>query len=368
MWSEFVRESFCFEPREKGSSVQKPSSLGSHTKMFFEASEAPKCVERQIAENLAISKDIGEVIASDRINSIMTCARGSSSHATVYGKYLLEALTGKPVGAFSPSVASVFGGGLDLQGTLFLSVSQSGRSEDLLRSVEMAKRGGAFTVSLTNAPNSPLAEISDVDIPLHAGPENSVAATKSFICSLSALASLAFEAGKDEIGARSLQGLPDELSDAWNGDWEFALPRLIKAKSLFVTSRGCGFGVAKEAALKLKETSGFHAEAISAAELRHGPMAVVSEGFPVLSFVPNDASGESVTELTSYCARNGAACIAVGDPVPGALNLSCPTSSDARLTPILQIQRFYRFANALAIARGKNPDEPPLLKKVTVTV
>lgn len=348
--------------------MQKTSSLGSHTKMFLEASEASKCVERQIAENLAVSQEIGEVIASDRIKSVITCARGSSSHATVYGKYLLETLTGKPVSAFSPSVASVFGGDLDLQGTLFLAVSQSGRSDDLLRSVEMAKRGGAFTVSLTNTPDSPLAQLSDIDVPLHAGPENSVAATKSFICSLTALASIAFAAGQDEIGARSLDALPEELFEAWKGDWEFALPRLAKTASMFVTSRGCGFGIAKEAALKLKETSGFHAEAISAAELRHGPMAVVTEGFPVLSFVPSDASRESVTELTSYCARNGAACIAVGEPVPGALNLSCPVSSDPRLTPILQVQRFYRFANALSIARGKDPDEPPFLKKVTVTV
>jgi glutamine---fructose-6-phosphate transaminase (isomerizing) len=353
---------------EKGNSVQKSFIEASHSKMFREAAEAPECVAQQLQSNISVVREIAQRIASDEVRQIITCARGSSSHATVYGKYLLETLIGKTVSAFSPSTASIFDAEMDLRGALFLSVSQSGRSDDLLRSVEMAKKGGALTVSITNTANSPLSEMSEINLPLLAGYESSVAATKSFVCSLTALANIAFTAAGDNAGRFALEKIPDQLRDAWASDWELGLPRLLKTKSLFVTSRGCGFGIAKEAALKLKETSGLHAEALSSAELRHGPMAVVYKGFPILAFVPNDASKESVTELISSCSHNGADCIAIGAPVPGALNLDCPDATDPRLTPILQVQRFYRFANALSIMRGKNPDDPPFLKKVTVTV
>lgn len=336
--------------------------------MFLEASEAPARVQDQLARNAECVREVAGLLASDRISSVITCARGSSSHATVYGKYLIEPLIGKPVSAFSPSMASVFGAKLNLKGHLFLAVSQSGQSEDLLRSTEMAKAGGAVTVALTNMEDSPLSALCDLTLPLYAGPELSVAATKSFICSLTGLASIAFAAGRDPAGSAALEALPQMLGEAWQQDWAFALPALDKAGSLFVASRGAGFGIAKEAALKLKETSGLHGEALSAAELRHGPMAVVGDGFPILAFVPGDKSRDSVVDLMTYCAERGAKCIAIGEAVPGALNLDCPSASDPRLTPIVQIQRFYRFANSLSLARGKNPDAPPFLKKVTVTV
>ncbi|WP_411816258.1 SIS domain-containing protein [Hyphococcus sp. DH-69] len=338
------------------------------TKMFHEAGEAPDRVAAQFQNNTSAINEIAKRLASDKINMVVTCARGSSSHATVYGKYLLERQTGKPVCAFSPSVASVYGAALNLRGAMFLAVSQSGRSEDLLQSAKAAKAGGAFTVALTNDSASPLADLCDVTLPLLAGDETSVAATKSFICSLTALAHIAFAAGGDDKGLSALEQLPTHLSQAWEGEWNAALPILQDARNLFVSGRGVGFGIAKEAALKLKETSGLHAEALSAAELRHGPMAVVSEGFPILAFVSADESKQSVRELVSFCASNGAKCLTVGEAVPDALNLDCPVGDDPRLTPILQIQRFYRFANALSLARGKNPDEPPFLKKVTVTV
>lgn len=348
--------------------MQNLPEKGLSTQMYKEASEAAVCVGRQSSNNASAIREVAQKLASTEIRAIITCARGSSSHATVYGKYLIEPLLGKPVSAFSPSVASIYGADLDLRGIAFLVVSQSGRSEDLIRSTQMAKNGGALTIGLINVEDSPLSQICDISVPLLAGEETSVAATKSFICSLSAFANIAFTAGNDQAGNQALLELPSLLDKAWSGRWDFALPRLTKAKNLYVTSRGAGFGVAKEAALKLKETSGLHAEALSAAELRHGPMAVVSEGFPILAFVPSDEAKDSVSGLISYCSKNGANCLAIGEPVPGALNLDCPVSADPRLTPIVQIQRFYRLANALSVARGKNPDDPPFLKKVTVTV
>lgn len=348
--------------------MPKGAAAPAPTHMFVEASEAPGLVGRQLRENEDVTFDVAARLSKDDIHTIVTCARGSSDHAARYGKYLFESLLGKPVSTFSHAIASIYGMRVDLKGTMFLAVSQSGKSDDLLRSVDLANAGGAFTVALTNATDSPLSELCDATIPILAGEERSVAATKSFICSMTALAALAFRAGGDGDGLAALERLPGLLEQAWEGEWDIALPTLSHAQNLFVTGRGFGFGVAKEAALKLKETSGLHAEALSAAELRHGPMAVVADGFPILAFVPSDAARQSVTDLVSYCASNGAQCLTVGDAIADALHLECPEADDARLTPLLQIQRFYRFANALSLARGKNPDEPPFLKKVTMTV
>lgn len=338
------------------------------TKMYAEASESAERVRAQLSDMDGAVRDVAKRLSSDHTRGVITCARGSSSHATVYAKYLLEPQLKKPVSSFSPSIASIYEANLDLSGYVFLAVSQSGGSEDLVRSAERARAGGAFTVALTNAPSSPLSNVSEITLPLLAGPELSVAATKSFICSLTLLAALSFAASDDEQGKRALHALPDVLDAAWASDWSAALANLRNAASLFVTARGSGFGIAKEAALKLKETSGLHAEALSAAELRHGPMAVVSEGFPILAFHSSDQTGASVDELVSYCASVGARCFSVGKAIPGAQHLDCPSAPDPRLTPIVQIQSFYRFANELSLARGMDPDEPPHLKKVTVTV
>ena len=336
--------------------------------MFHEAAEAPERVERQCQSNRDRVEEIAARLCSDKINMVLTCARGSSAHAAVYGKYLIEGLVGKPVAAFAPSMASIYGADLHLHRAMFLAVSQSGRSEDLLQSTQAAKAGGAFTVAMTNDTESPLAALCEATLPLLAGEEHSVAATKSFICSLTAFAALAFCAGGDHRGLDALGQLPAHLREAWAGDWGAALPVLKEAGNLFVSGRGPGLSIAGEAALKLKETSGLYAEALSAAELRHGPIAVLSRGFPILAFVSADEARQSVLELVSFCAAHGAQCLTVGGAVSGALALDCPGGDDPRLTPILQVQRFYRFANALSLTRGKNADEPPFLKKVTVTV
>ncbi|MBC6402396.1 MAG: SIS domain-containing protein [Hyphomonadaceae bacterium] len=349
--------------------MQDISTRNAETQMLREAGEAPDRVADQSRSSADVLEDVARHLSGDRVDMVITCARGSSSHATVYGKCLIERLVGKPVAAFSPSAASIYGARLNLGRAVFLAVSQSGRSEDLLQSAEAAKAGGALTVAMTNVAGNPLSALCDITIPLMAGEEQSVAATKSFICSLTAFAGLAFRAGKDFKGLDALDKLPEFMKQAWEGDdWSAAMPILTAARSLFVCGRGVGFGIAREAALKLKETSRLHAEAFSAAELRHGPMAVVSGGFPILAFVAADASRQSVHDLVSFCSSKGAKCLAVGGDIPDAVSLGCPRGDDTRLTPVLQIQRFYRFANGLSLARGGNPDRPPFLKKVTVTV
>lgn len=338
------------------------------SKMFHEAAEAAQCVANQLKLNAGAVADLANRIRIDNFHTILTCARGSSDHAALYGKYLFERQLGKPVSSFAPSIASLYNSELDLKGTLFIAISQSGGSPDLLASVEMAKQCGAYTVALTNKPSSPLGKAAHHVIALHAGDEMSVAATKSYICSLSVLADISFQASQDEIGGTNIQQLPALLESAWLKDWDHAIEALLPAQNLFVIGRGLGLSIAEEAALKFKETSGLHAEAYSAAEVKHGPMAIVSNKFPILAFAPMDESFEGFEQLIATFTDRGASCFVSGAKVSGSTTLDTVEKSDPRLLPIAQIQSFYRFANAYSLARGHNPDEPPFLKKVTETI
>src|SRR4029077_14707969 len=163
----------------------------------------------------------------------------------------------------------------DLSGTVMLAISQSGASPDLLAAVASARAAGARIVALVNAESSPLAQLADDLLPLHAGPERSVAATKSYIASLAALAQLVASWSEDHELTAALRETPALLARAWQLDWSAAVARLVTATNLYVIGRGIGLGVAQGAALKFKEACGLHAEALSAAELRHGPMALV---------------------------------------------------------------------------------------------
>jgi glucosamine--fructose-6-phosphate aminotransferase (isomerizing) len=222
-------------------------------------------------------------------------------------------------------------------------------------------------VALVNATDSPLARAAQHVVPLRAGVESSVAATKSYIASLAAIVHLIASWTQDNDLQAALEQAPDLLERAWHLDWSGAVEHLRHANSLYVIGRGLGLGIAQEAALKLKETSGLHAEAFSGAELRHGPMALVGEGFPVLSFAQHDETRESIEALASELNRMGADVMLAGSAVPGVLELATLRAHPA-IEPLLMIQSFYRLANALAVARGRDPDRPPHLRKVTETV
>jgi glucosamine--fructose-6-phosphate aminotransferase (isomerizing) len=253
-----------------------------------------------------------------------------------------------------------------VQGAACIAISQSGRSPDLLASVSNLKAGGAWVLALVNDEDSPLAEIADELFALGAGPERSVAATKSFIASLAAIARLVAAWSGDDVLHGDLSKLPSLLQRAWRLDWSPLVDELEGATNLYVLARGIGLGVAQEAALKLKETSQLHAEAFSTAELRHGPMALVHQEFPALMFNQSDATGSSVEETAAALVGRGARVFLAGGQAAGAISLPSLTCAPL-LEPIVQIQSFYRAANALALARGLNPDRPPHLAKVTET-
>lgn len=334
------------------------------TLMFREAAEAAAVVAAQFERNHATVAALAASLRAAPPPFVVTCARGSSDHAATYAKYLFETQLGVVTASASPSVGSVYEAPLQLRGALYLVISQSGKSPDLLRNAQAAKDAGARVVALVNVEDSPLAQLADTVIPLGAGPEKSVAATKSYLASLAAILQLGAHWKNDPALLGALQELPQALRAAWQADWRSLTDGLVEAHNLFVLDRGLGLAAAQEAALKFKETCGLHAEAYSSAEVKHGPMALVGPGFPVLAFDQPDEAGEGTRRLAEEFRGRGAQvwlASAGGDlPLFAAPHPAC--------APLLAIQSFYRAINALALRRGYNPDLPPHLNKVTETV
>lgn len=335
--------------------------------MAREAAEAPAVARRQIDRCGALFEELGDRLRRRPPRLMVTCARGSSDHATSYGKYLIEPLLGCAVASIGPSIASVYKGKLHLEGALFVAVSQSGRSPDLLHLTQAAREGGALVVGFVNDETSPLFQLCDVAVPLCAGTEVSVAATKSYIASGLAFLQLAAHWNDDEALKSAVRGAPAMLEEARRQDWWPGLRTLAEAPSLYVIGRGVGLGAASEMALKFKETCRIHAEAFSSAEVMHGPLALVRPGFPVIALGQNDESAEGLREVTSRLAALGASVLS---PLEGAGTIPLPAVAGVppALSPLCQIQSFYGAVWRLALARGLDPDSPDNLRKVTETV
>ncbi|MFN3931543.1 MAG: SIS domain-containing protein [Brevundimonas sp.] len=338
------------------------------TRMFHEAAAAGEVVATQLARNAQVMAELGDRLRHLSPTIALISGRGSSDNAGVYARYLIETGTGVPTSPAALSASSVYDVEPRLKGAVCIAISQSGQSPDLVASVSAARAGGAFVIALVNAPDSRLAAVADVTVPLHAGAETSVAATKSFIASLSALAQLIGCWTGDDALLEALDALPDQLDAAFRQDWSPALETLVEAQSLYVVGRGPGYAVAREAALKLKETCGLHAEAFSAAEIRHGPMALVKTGFPVLMLAQDDETRADMAALAAEFADRDARVMLAG--AQGGPSVTALRAIDAHpaIQPILLIQSFYRLAAMASVARGYDPDRPPFLNKVTETL
>ncbi|MBV8495224.1 MAG: SIS domain-containing protein [Gammaproteobacteria bacterium] len=335
--------------------------------MYREAAQAPDAVREQLQANAASVRSLAERLRAQPPRAVVTCARGSSDHAATFARYLIETRLGLLTSSAAPSVSSVYAAAPDLSGTLLLAISQSGASPDLLAAVSSARAAGARIVALVNTEASPLAQLADDLLPLRAGEERSVAATKSFIASLAAVVQLVASWSRDAQLSAALEQAPELLRGAWQLDWSAAVTRLTSARDLYVVGRGLGLAVAQEAALKLKETCSLHAEALSAAELRHGPMALVQRGFPLLIFTQDDETRAGVAALAGELASHGADVLLAGATVDGTTTLPA-RSAHPVIEPLLFAQSFYRMATALALGRGVDPDQPPHLRKVTETL
>jgi glucosamine--fructose-6-phosphate aminotransferase (isomerizing) len=340
--------------------------------MRAEALQAPQAVARLLAADEAVYGALAADLQSHEPQALVTVARGSSDHAAHYMGYLTMSRLGRLVTSLPMSLVTLYPARLRCAGLVSLAFSQSGQSPDLVAPTSFFAAGGARTVAFVNDADSPLARACEWVLPLHAGAETSVAATKSFIAQLVAGARLvaAWEAqseGADTSLGEALAALPASLDAAARSDWQAALPVLTDADRLFVIGRGPGLAVALEAALKFKETCGLQAEAFSGAELRHGPMALVDEGYPLLIFAPRGPAHAGLLELALDMRQRGArVLLAAPAGTPGAELPVVPTGHED-LDPIAVIQSFYPMVEQLARERGLDPDAPRHLAKVTRT-
>ncbi|NMP30273.1 SIS domain-containing protein [Thalassotalea sp. M1531] len=329
------------------------------TIMEKEAAQAPQVIAEQLTANQALMERIGEKLRLLSPKMVMIIGRGSSDHAGVFGKYLIEIEAGVPVSSAAPSVASVYGKQLNLSGAMVIVISQSGRSPDIIAQAEMAKKAGAYCVALVNDETSPLAQVVDDFVPLKAGAEISVAATKSYLSTLSALLQLTAYWTQNQSLISSLKRLPNVLQNMVDSGTQFTADSLDKVKNMVVLGRGLGYAVSKEMALKLKEVSSIHAEAFSSAEFLHGPVTLVEQGLAILNCAVNDESAASHNEQIEEVSSRGADLVHLNQ---------IDNDIHPRLAPLVVLQRFYLDVAKVAVARGFNPDEPKGLKKVTKTV
>lgn len=350
------------------SNRRPPAIAPESTCLHREAAEAASTVARQLEHNDAIVRELAADLRDNPPPFVVTCARGSSDHAATYAKYVIETHTGCVTASASPSVESIYAVPLRLRGALYLVISQSGASPDLLRSAAAARAAGARVVALVNVMDSPLATLADTVIPLQAGPETSVAATKSFIGALGAVLHLVAHWRRDAALIGALQKLPGQLERAFALDWSPLVAQLADAHDLFVLGRGYGLAAAQEAALKLKETCALHAEAFSSAEVRHGPMELVGPRLPVVLFAQEDDALAGTLKAAADFRTRGARVWTAAPGVSGPDALPIVPTEQPVCAPILAIQSFYRAVNLLALARGRDPDHPPHLAKVTETV
>lgn len=335
--------------------------MSSH--MAREAAEAPDAVARFLDCNAKTLSAIGARLRLKPPPVILTSARGSSDNAAGYFKYLTEIQTGVPCCSIGASVVSVYGATLQANNGFCLTVSQSGRSPDIVALQNAARRVGAFTVAVVNAEDSPAAQAADICLPLYAGDELSVAATKSFIVSLVAGAAIIAHWLADDQMLRAISDLPGHLAKAAMIEWPEVVVFAKTAESLYVVGRGPAFPIATETALKLKETCAIHAEAYSIAEVMHGPLELLDDGFPVLAYSPEDQSRASSIDALAKIRKTGAHVL-----VAELGGLPFERTENPLLDPISLIQTAYRFVEATAQAKGRDPDRPRSLKKVTETV
>ena len=339
--------------------------------MAAEIAEQPEVYARILAEGAGAIAAVARAVRAREPRFAVFVARGTSDHAALYAKYLVETRLGLPAGLASPSTITVYGARPAMDGVLALGVSQSGVSPDLVESLTRAREGGAITVAITNAPDSPLAQVAEFHLDILAGAERAVAATKSYTAQLLTLF-LFVEALAGGGVPEAATHLPEWARAVLAGEDAVAAlaVRYRFADQLVTTARGFNHATALEAALKLMETSYLVAHAFSAADLLHGPLAMIHRGFPVIAVVPEGAGGAALAPVLARLRDVGADTLVLGDPAAMAyatVPLPLPALGPESLSPLLTILPLQHLAWHLARLRGEDPDAPRGLRKVTET-
>lgn len=335
--------------------------------MLKEACSAAEHVALQLGRDRERYMELGRKLRSSQHSTVLTVARGSSDHASNYCAYLIMARLGRIVASLPMSLVTLYKSPLVTRDTLAIAISQSGQSPDVVEPIRYFRGGGATTVALVNDAGSPLGLEAEWTMPLHAGPELSVAATKSFITSLVAGARLTAHWQNDTEFLAEIEALPESLQAATEADWSQAVEVLAPADRIMVVGRGISFPVALESALKFKETSAIQAEAFSGAEIKHGPMALIEEGYPLLMFATRGPAQAGLIALAQEMRGRGARVLLAAPKDVAERDLTLPVAATPDLDPIVAIQAFYVMAAKLSVARGMDPDKPRHLSKVTKT-
>jgi glucosamine--fructose-6-phosphate aminotransferase (isomerizing) len=345
------------------------------TQMETEALSAPQILMKQFAANQPLLQTLADRLRKDPPTFAMTIARGSSDHAATFAKYLLETRLGLVTASAAPSVVTLYKTNLQLKNSLVIGLSQSGQSPDIAEIFLAARSAGAITVAFVNHSDSPLAKAAEYVVPLCAGPEIAVAATKSYMATLAAIMQFVALWKNDKMLLDAIANLPEALYAATQMDWSPAITEYQDRHNTLVIGRGYSFPIAQEAALKFKETSRIHAEAFSGAELLHGPFALVQPKFPLLMFGQHDESLPGMLDLARRVKHMGARvmlAVPKGSPTEdfhdaASIVLPLPSALHPVCDPLMIVQAFYLMMSRLAIARGFNPDTPANLSKVTMT-
>ncbi|MBV6657482.1 MAG: SIS domain-containing protein [Devosiaceae bacterium] len=335
--------------------------------MRQEIAEIPHVVERLLAEGDAEMRALAKLVREKDPRFLISVARGSSDHACAYLKYVAELTLGLPTASVGPSVHSIYSADLRAGDAFCVAISQSGQSPDSVGLTGSLKKSGALTLAITNDPGSPLAQVADATLALRAGPERSVAATKTFVASLVAGVSLMAEIADDAPLRAAIRALPGQLEAATRCDWSDAAAS-ITGGSVLTLGRGPSLAVAHEAALKLKETCRIHGEGYSSAEVQHGPISLVGPGMPILAFAAGDAAEPRLAQAADALAQKGAQAFITSQLSSHAEVLPHVRTDHPLTDPIAAIVSFYVMVEALARSRGLDPDTPPHLSKVTETV
>jgi glucosamine--fructose-6-phosphate aminotransferase (isomerizing) len=337
------------------------------TYMLDEAREAPAIVANQLAANHAAYERFGTSLRDHPPLGMLTVARGSSDHAAQFMAYLIMARLGRLVTSLPMSVITLYQSKIPCRGLVATAFSQSGQSPDLVAPMTYFTEGGAETAAFVNDAESPLAKAVRHVFPLDAGSEKSVAATKSYIAQLVAGARIVSAWQDDHELRRAISALPEDLTRAAAADWSAGVEALQNADKLFVIGRGTALAVAQEAALKFKETCSIQAEAFSGAEVKHGPMALVEEGYPLLILAPRGPAQAGLFALAEEMKSRGARVLLAAPRGTHGSDLPIVDTGSFDLDPISVIQSFYPMVEALARARGIDPDHPRNLSKITRT-
>lgn len=338
-----------------------------------ELREQPAALARLLERQSARAEELATVFRRDDIRYVLIASRGSSSNAARYAQYVIGRAHRVPVMFATPSLYTIYGQPPRLDGAIVLGISQSGASPDVRAVVAEARRQGRPTIALTNDAGSPLANEAEHVLALEAGEEKAVAATKTYLNSLGAIAMLFAAIGDDRVARAELERVPGVLEDQIELSFATA-PALSQYEDVIgatVVARGVNYGTAYEIALKIRELSGLMVEAYSPADLMHGPIAAIQPGWPVVLVAPTGPAHESVAELVPALASRQARLLAVSDVSELLSRSNTPlrlvTGVPEWLSPLVAVVPGQVTAMRLAQLRRLDVDNPSGLRKITLT-